>query len=174
MTVPQHPALLLAVAVVALAVGTLVGRLAPAHVSGGAPAHPVTGTVTGIGGVFVKSRDPAALLEWYRAHLGIESAEWGGFAFQWQEKERPDETGYTVWGVFPESTDYFPSDQPYMVNFRVSDLAGLLAALEDAGVEVAGGIETHPNGSFAWILDPEGRKIELWEPVPSGEDPYLE
>ena len=130
--------------------------------------------VTGIGGVFFKSSDPERTVEWYRDHLGIESGEFGGFAFQWREKERPDETGYTVWSAFPSSTDYFsPSEQPFMINFRVEDLTGLIAALKEEGVRIVGGIEQHPNGKFAWILDPEGRKVELWEPVPSADDPYL-
>jgi catechol 2,3-dioxygenase-like lactoylglutathione lyase family enzyme len=130
--------------------------------------------VTGIGGVFFKSDDPARTLEWYRNHLGIASGDWGGFAFQWNEKDQPNETGYTIWSAFPDTTIYFaPSEQPFMVNFRVVDLVRLIAALKDEGVEVVGEIEQHPNGKFAWILDPEGRKVELWEPVASDEDPYL-
>jgi len=130
--------------------------------------------VTGIGGVFFKSNDPAQILEWYRTHLGIASEDWGGFAFQWSEIEDPNETGYTIWGAFPDTTNYFsPSEQPFMVNFRVADLASLIGALKEEGVEVVGEIEQHPNGKFAWILDPEGRKIELWEPVSSDDDPYL-
>ncbi len=66
-----------------------------------------------------------------------------------------------------------PSEASFMINFRVADLEGLIAALREEGVEIVGEIERHPNGAFAWILDPEGRKIELWEPVPSSEDPYL-
>jgi predicted enzyme related to lactoylglutathione lyase len=130
--------------------------------------------VTGIGGIFFKSDDPGRTLEWYRTHLGIASGDFGGFAFQWSEKDRPNETGYTVWSVFPDTTAYFsPSEQPYMINFRVADLVGLVAALREEGVEIVGEIEQYPNGKFAWILDPEGRKIELWEPVPADEDPYL-
>ena len=130
--------------------------------------------VTGIGGVFFKSSDPARTLEWYRTHLGIDAEDYGAFAFQWTEKDRPDQTGYTVWSVFPDSSEYLaPSEEPYMVNFRVADLDALITALTREGVRVVGGIEEHPNGKFAWILDPEGRKIELWEPVPSQDDPYL-
>jgi predicted enzyme related to lactoylglutathione lyase len=132
------------------------------------------GRVTGLGGMFFKSRDPKGTLDWYRTHLGIDSADWGGFAFQWLEKDRPEQTGYTVWSAFPEDTKHFaPGDQSFMVNFRVSDLDGLMAALKQAGVEVVGAVEQHENGKFAWILDPEGRKVELWEPVPSQDDPYL-
>lgn len=130
--------------------------------------------VTGLGGVFFRSRDQKASLEWYRKHLGIDSTEWGGFAFQWREKEQPEEVGYTVWSVFPEDTKHFaPSESPFMLNFRVDDMDGLIAALKKEGVEVVGDIEQHENGKFAWILDPEGRKIELWEPVSSKDDPYL-
>jgi len=130
--------------------------------------------VTGLGGMFFRSGDPKGVTEWYRAHLGIESDAWGGFAFQWLDKENPDETGYTVWSAFPDDTEHFaPSRHSFMVNFRVADLAGLIDALRAEGVEVVGEIEDHENGRFAWILDPEGRKIELWQPVPSREDPYL-
>lgn len=134
-----------------------------------------TRRVTGIGGVFFKSADPGRAMEWYRTHLGIEAGDWGGFAFEWTEKNEPDETGYTVWGAFPDTTRYFlPSQEPFMVNFRVADLTSLIAALKEEGVDVVGEIEEHPNGKFAWILDLEGRKVELWEPVPSRDDPYLE
>ena len=130
--------------------------------------------VTGIGGMFFTCRDPKATLDWYRTHLGIDAAEWGGFAFQWTEKGNPDQTGYTVWSAFPHDTEHFaPSQHPYMVNYRVDDLDALIAALKEEGVQVVGEVQEHPNGKFAWVLDPEGRKVELWEPVPSQEDPYL-
>lgn len=130
--------------------------------------------VTGIGGVFFKSGNPKETLAWYRTHLGIESDEWGGTAFQWRDKAQPDEIGYTVWSAFPESSKHFgPGDQRFMFNFRVADLTALMAALKAGGVEAVGEIEDHPNGKFAWIIDPEGRKVELWEPVASAEDPYL-
>lgn len=130
--------------------------------------------VTGLGGMFFKSRDPKKTLDWYRSHLGIDSEDWGGFAFQWLERDQPEEVGYTVWSAFPEDTKHFaPGQQSFMVNFRVDDLDGLIAALKTEGVEVVGGIEQHENGKFAWILDPEGRKVELWEPVPSRDDPYI-
>lgn len=129
--------------------------------------------VTGLGGLFFKSRDPATARQWYRKHLGIEAEEYG-FPFLWRDQGDPDETGYTVWNAFPADTEYFaPSEQTFMVNFRVADLEGLVAALKEEGVEVVGGIAQEANGKFAWILDPEGNKIELWEPLPSAEDPYL-
>lgn len=129
--------------------------------------------VTGLGGVFYKCADPGKQLAWYREHLGIEAAEYG-FSFRWREHAEPEAVGYTVWAPFKQDTGYFaPSEKPFMVNFRVHDLVGLLAALKEEGVEVLGEIEEHPNGKFGWILDPEGNKLELWEPVPSADDPYL-
>ncbi len=137
-----------------------------------AEAVPAPG-VTGVGGIFFKSDDPATLSAWYRERLGVGVPE-GTFVFQWLEQDDPDELGYTVWGVFPASTEYFaPSDSPYMINFRVENLPALLDDLRSTGVEVVGELEEYPNGAFAWILDPEGRKIELWEPVPSADDPYI-
>lgn len=129
--------------------------------------------VTGIGGVFFKCSDPAKLRDWYREHLGIESQEWGS-SFLWRELDAPSKKGYTAWCPFPDSSDYFdPSDEPYMVNYRVADLDALIPVLKDEGVEVVGGPETFENGKFAWIVDPDGRKIELWEPLDPDQDPYL-
>jgi len=130
--------------------------------------------VTGLGGVFFKCANQASAIDWYRKHLGIEAADWGGFAFRWREPEDTEEIGYTVWSAFPKDTKYFaPSESAHMVNFRVADLEGLMTALREEGVEIVGDIEQHENGKFGWILDPEGNKIELWEPVPSRDDPYL-
>ncbi len=129
--------------------------------------------VTGLGGMFFKARDTQVTLDWYRDRLGIDSAEWGGFPFTWLEREQPTEVGYTVWSVFPESTDHIPSDQSFMMNFRVADLTALAEALKAEGVEFLSEVEEHPNGKFAWILDPEGRKVELWEPIASKDDPYI-
>ena len=136
------------VALIVLGVAVLAtGCNAPQARRGESPASPdgdrATRRVTGIGGVFFKSDDPARVLEWYRTHLGIASADWGGFAFQWSEKNRPKETGYTVWTPFPDTTHYFsPSAQPYMINFRVADLVSLIAALKEDGVEVIGEINS--------------------------------
>lgn len=130
--------------------------------------------VTGLGGVFFKTRDPKTTVEWYRTHLGIESEAWGGCAFRWREHANAENVGYTVWSPFPADTQYFaPSDHPYMVNYRVADLTALLAVLKKEGVQVVGDIVEEGNGKFAWILDPDGNKIELWEPVDSKDDPYL-
>lgn len=162
------------IALLAFALGTAARQREPTATNIASVGDSATSRVTGIGGVFFKSDDRAAILNWYRAHLGISSEEWGGFAYQWRDLDQPDEIGYTVWSVYPATTSYFsPSEQPFMINFRVANLTGLIAALRDAGVEVVGELEEHPNGKFAWILDPEGRKIELWEPVASSQDPYL-
>ncbi len=131
--------------------------------------------VTGLGGLFFRSRDPKGTIEWYRQHLGIDAADWGGLAFQWLEKDKPTETGYTVWCAFADDTKYFePAQQEFMMNFRVVGLDRILNACREQGITIVGDIDEQPNGRFAWILDPEGRKIELWEPVPSKDDPYLE
>ncbi len=128
--------------------------------------------VTGLGGVFFKSEDPKKLLEWYRKRLGIEADAYGGVSFQWREKRRPQRIGITVWSPFKKDTDYLdPSELPYMFNFRVADLKALLAQLRREGVHVIDKVEEFPYGKFGWVIDPEGRKIELWEP-PDTDDPF--
>jgi len=120
--------------------------------------------VSGIGGIFFKAKDPAKLREWYRQHLGIESESWGGFAFQWNNDPRAD-GGNTVWSVFSDDTKYFdPSQKPFMINFRVADLHALLAQLRAESVEVDAKTEESEFGKFGWVMDPEGNRIELWEP----------
>ena len=117
--------------------------------------------VTGIGGIFFKSRDPAALAEWYRLHLGLDVQPWGGVVF--------DGAGQTTWSPFKADTDYFaPSTAPFMVNFRVADLHALLAALRAEGCEVVGEPQDSEYGKFGWVMDPDGNKLELWEP-PAGQ-----
>lgn len=130
--------------------------------------------VTGIGGIFFKSDDPRVLMEWYRKHLGIDVDSSGGWLFTWRDRRKTSRIGYTVFSPFERATDYFePSEQPYMFNFRVADLHGLLKALRRAGVHVIDKVEEHPYGKFGWIIDPEGRKIELWQP-PDVDDPFDE
>ena len=117
--------------------------------------------VTGLGGIFFKSRDPKALAEWYATHLGLSVEEWGGVRFEDDETRR----GYTVWCPFANDTNYFaPSTQSHMVNFRVDDLDGLLASLRAAGVTVDERVEESEFGRFGWVMDPEGARIELWQP----------
>jgi predicted enzyme related to lactoylglutathione lyase len=128
--------------------------------------------VTGIGGFFFKSETPKELMAWYHKHLGIAVDDWGGWAFQWREKRRPQRLGATVFNPFPKDTTYFdPSESSYMFNLRVADLLALLAQLRREGVHVIDEVQEFPYGKFGWIIDPEGRKIELWEP-PDQDDPF--
>jgi predicted enzyme related to lactoylglutathione lyase len=124
--------------------------------------------VTGIGGIFFKARDPAALRAWYQKHLGIEVLEWGGAVFAWTDVEGKPTSGTTIWSISDAGGDYFaPSKAPFMVNYRVADLQALMAALQEEGCQVLGKIEESEQGKFAWVMDPEGNKVELWEP-PAG------
>lgn len=121
--------------------------------------------VTGIGGIFFKTKDPETLMTWYRDHLGIVPEGDGYVAFQWREKDDPERIGATIWSPFRDDTTYFnPSTSPFMINYRVEDLHGLLAQLRQEGVSVMEEIEETEYGNFGWIIDPEGNKIELWEP----------
>jgi catechol 2,3-dioxygenase-like lactoylglutathione lyase family enzyme len=121
--------------------------------------------VTGIGGVFFKSRDPKALGAWYRTHLGIDVADWGGAAFRWKDAGNPDGGGTTIWNPFAADTTYFaPSAAPFMINYRVEDLHALLAALRSEGVQVEERVEESEYGKFGWVIDPDGNKLELWQP----------
>lgn len=125
--------------------------------------------VTGIGGVFFKSTDPKALGAWYRDHLGIEVEEWGGAAFRWASPDNPSGTGTTIWSPFKQDTEYFaPSKAPFMINYRVEDLHALLAQLRREGCDVDTKVDESEYGKFGWVIDPEGNKIELWQP-PDGQ-----
>ena len=115
--------------------------------------------VSGIGGVFLRARDPEALAAWYAEHLGIEMEVWNGAVL----RSAGGET--LVWALFPAETDYFgPRDRQAMVNYRVADLDAMLTQLREAGVAVEGPME-HENGRFGWGTDPEGNRFELWQPV---------
>lgn len=121
--------------------------------------------VTGIGGVFIKAKDPESLKTWYRKHLGLDIQDWGGVVFQWQTPERPEPNGSTVWSVFPTSSTYFePSKAPFMINYRVDDLHAVLAELRAEGCAVDAKVEESEFGKFGWVVDPEGNKLELWQP----------
>ncbi|HEX5757101.1 MAG TPA: VOC family protein [Arenimonas sp.] len=123
--------------------------------------------VTGIGGIFFKARDAEALRAWYRDHLGIGVQDWGGAVFPWVDAQGQPVAGNTVWSIFAADNDYFaPSTAPFMVNFRVADLHALLAALRAEGCNVVDKVEESEFGKFGWVFDPEGNKIELWEPPP--------
>ena len=119
--------------------------------------------VTGIGGIFFKSIDPKALGSWYKTHLGLDVTDWGGALFQWGGEG--SEPGITVWSPFAQDTNYMqPSAASFMINYRVEDLDGLLAALKQEGCNVVDKTESSAQGKFGWVIDPEGNKVELWEP----------
>jgi predicted enzyme related to lactoylglutathione lyase len=121
--------------------------------------------VTGIGGIFFKSADPKKLKDWYNQHLGI------GMTFQWIDPDKPDTKVHaqTIWSPFKDDTEYFaPSPKPFMFNYRVENLVDLLDELRKEGVTVVGEIQEFSYGKFGWIMDPEGNKIELWEPKDDG------
>lgn len=121
--------------------------------------------VTGIGGIFFKSRDPERLESWYEKHLGIVAGEDGSVTFRWREPDDPAAEGCTAWAPFPADTTYFaPSASTWMINYRVDDLDALLAELRREGVVVDERIEEQEYGRFGWAMDPEGNRIELWEP----------
>lgn len=122
--------------------------------------------VTGIGGVFFKSTaDNAALSKWYSDMLGISLEEWGGAVLNWQN-DTAEDGGMTVWNVAEKGSEWFaPSKSSFMINYRVDDMAGMIKHLTKNGVEIHSGPESHENGKFAWIIDPEGNKVELWEPM---------
>lgn len=123
--------------------------------------------VTGIGGIFFKAQDAPALRAWYKDHLGIDVQTWGGAAFEWTDAQGKPVAGTTTWQINPQESGYFaPSTAPFMVNYRVDDLHALVAALKEEGCNVLEKIEESEFGKFAWVVDPEGNKIELWEPPP--------
>ena len=120
--------------------------------------------VTGIGGIFFKADDPKKLQAWYEEKLGI-PAEGGYVMFQWREANDPERTGQTVWSLFPRDTKYFaPSSSPFMLNYRVENLDAMLDQLRQAGAQVDDRVEEMEYGRFGWVIDPEGNRIELWEP----------
>jgi predicted enzyme related to lactoylglutathione lyase len=120
--------------------------------------------VMGIGGIFFKANDKDALAVWYRDNLGVPIQEWGGANFFWKENN-PKGDAHTVWSPFPSDTDYFgPNPKGFMVNFRVRDLGAMLEQLRANGCDVDDKIEDGEYGKFGWVMDPEGNRIELWEP----------
>jgi len=122
--------------------------------------------VIGIGGIFFKAKNPDALRTWYAENLGVKLEDFGGCVFNWDADEAPSKM--TVWSIFPAETDHFgPSKAGFMINYRVRNLDAMLAQLDAAGAERVGKIEDGAFGRFAWVLDPEGNKIELWQPPES-------
>lgn len=123
--------------------------------------------VTGIGGVFFKARDPKALGDWYREHLGLDVQSWGGAALRWGTPDNP--SGTTAWSLFSADTTHFePSAAAFMINYRVDNLSELLQSLRAKGCNVVDRTEKSEHGEFGWVIDPEGNKIELWQP-PEGK-----
>jgi predicted enzyme related to lactoylglutathione lyase len=123
--------------------------------------------VTGIGGIFFKAHDPEALRSWYQRHLGIELLDWGGAVFTWTDANGQPTGGATVWTIKEANDDSFdPSSAPFMVNYRVADLHALRTALREEGCNVLNEVDETELGRFGWVIDPEGNKVELWEPPP--------
>lgn len=120
--------------------------------------------VTGIGGVFFKSKDPQKSKEWYAKHLGIQSDKYG-HSFKWRDQNDASKECITQWSPMEEKTDYYePSSSEFMINYRVENLEALLSELKKSNVQIVGKMQEYDYGKFAWILDLEGRKVELWEP----------
>ncbi|MDZ4864555.1 MAG: VOC family protein [Gemmatimonadota bacterium] len=121
--------------------------------------------VTGIGGIFFNSRDPVALRAWYKKHLGIDVQAWGGTAFTWTDADGKLTPGTTIWTVGDATSNTFaPSTAPFMVNYRVADLHALVTVLKTEGCNVLDKLDESEYGKFAWVIDPDGNKVELWEP----------
>lgn len=124
--------------------------------------------VTGIGGIFFNARDPVALRDWYKRHLGIDVQAWGGAAFTWADEAGNPMKGTTAWSVgASDDSSFAPSTSTFMVNYRVEDLAALLQALRTEGCNVLEKTDDSEYGKFGWVMDPEGNKVELWQP-PAG------
>lgn len=123
--------------------------------------------VTGIGGIFFQARNPATLRAWYRTHLGIDVQDWGGATFPWADASGSSATGTTIWFVGATDADQFaPGRAPFVINYRVDDLTALLAALRAEGCDVLEKTDDSEYGKFGWVIDPEGNKVELWQPPP--------
>ena len=121
--------------------------------------------INGFGGIFFKTENPKETMAWYKEVLGLKTDGAYGATFEWRSLENPERKGSTVWSPFKQETDYFsPSEKPFMLNFRVKNLDKLLAHLQEKGITQIGETQVFDYGKFAWILDPEGIKIELWEP----------
>jgi predicted enzyme related to lactoylglutathione lyase len=123
--------------------------------------------VTGIGGVFFQAQDAKALQAWYQRHLGIDVHSWGGTSFRWANAQGEPTAGSTVWCIAQAPSETFaPSKAPFVVNYRVDDLHALVKALKEEGCHVLDKMDESEFGKFAWVMDPEGNKVELWQPPP--------
>jgi len=133
--------------------------------AGEAEAGEPSGRITGVGGVFFKAKDPKALAAWYRDVLGLPLESWGGASLRYDAPKHPPAL---IWSTFPASTKYFaPSNSEFMINYAVDDMDAFLKRLSAKGVTILKRSDDDPNGRFAWIVDPENNKIELWEPKPA-------
>ena len=122
--------------------------------------------ITGIGGVFFKAKsNPKELAAWYEKHLGLTLSPWGGAALKWPE-DKANDGGVTAWHIAaPDSKWFSPSESSFMINYRIDNMDEMLEQLKAGGVEIVKGPESHENGRFAWIVDPDGNKVELWQPM---------
>ena len=127
--------------------------------------------ITGIGGVFFKSAGKGSdLSAWYEKNLGLKLESWGGAILNWTD-DKADDGGMTVWSTADHDTKWFsPSESSFMINYRVDDLDEMIEQLKANGIELVKGPDTDFNGKFAWIMDPDGNKVELWEPIAPAED----
>jgi len=125
--------------------------------------------VTGVGGIFFKAKDPKALQAWYQQHLGVDVQPWGGAVFTWTDGDGKPVAGSTAWNIAAVQSDQFaPGTATFMVNYRVADLHALVKVLRAEGCNVLEKIDDSEFGKFGWVIDPEGNKVELWEP-PAGQ-----
>lgn len=130
--------------------------------------------VTNLGGIFVKCDNPVATREWYAKHLGFSNSPYGT-TFEWRHIDAPEKKGYNVWSTFPKDTKYFePSSKDFMLNLQVENLEWLLGELKNEGIAQIGEMQVHEYGKFAYIIDPDGNKIELFEPVDEEHDKMVE
>lgn len=130
--------------------------------------------VTSIGGIFFKSQNPDNIKQWYSKHLGLETDQYGS-NFEWRQSDDPNKKGFTQWSPFSDKTTYFePSQREFMINYRVENLEWLVGELRKEGVTICDEIETFEFGKFVHIMDCEGNKIELWEPVDEFYDTIVE
>jgi predicted enzyme related to lactoylglutathione lyase len=121
--------------------------------------------ITGIGGVFLRAKtDPKVLASWYEKHLGMSLEAWGGAALKWPD-DKAEDGGSTAWMLTSNGSDWFaPSTGSFMINYRVDDMSGIMQRLKDGAVPILKGPEYAENGIFLWVSDPDGNKVELWEP----------
>lgn len=131
------------------------------------PGPKAASRVTGIGGIFIRAKDPAKLRAWYKEHLGIDVQAWGGAAFRWVDSSGKPTAGTTAWFV-GNGSNFAPSTASFMVDYRVADLHALLATLRAEGCDVLEKTDESADGKFGWVMDPEGNKVELWQP-PEGK-----